>query len=40
MKKHMDRENSSVVTRGRGWAVGAAGEGEHLCGDRQEIMYN
>ena len=23
-----------------GWGVGIAGEGEHLRGDSQEIMYN
>ena len=40
MNKHVDKENSSVVTRGSGWRVGTGGEGEHLFGDGQEIMYN
>ena len=40
MNKHMDKENSSVVTWGWGWGMGTGGEGEHLCGDSQEIIYN
>ena len=40
IKKHMDKENSSVVTRGKRVGSGHRGEGEHLCGDSQEIMYN
>ena len=40
MNKHVDKENSSVVTRGRGLGVGTGGEGEHLCADGEEIMYN
>ena len=38
INKYWDKENSSVVTRGR--EGGTGGEGEHLCGDGQEIMYN
>ena len=44
INKHMDKENSSVggtVPSGEGeWGLGTGAEGEHLCGDRQEIMYN
>ena len=40
MSKHTDKENRSVVTRGRGVGVGTGGEGEHLHANRQEIMYN
>ena len=40
ISKHMDKENSSVVTRGRGLGVGTGGEGEYLYGDREAIMYN
>ena len=40
INKHTDKENSSVVTTGRGWGVGTGSEGEHLRGDSQEIMYN
>ena len=39
INKHMDKESSSVVTRGGEVGDGHGGEGEHLCGDRQEIMY-
>ena len=32
INKHMDKENSSVVTRGRGMRVGTGGEGKYIYG--------
>ena len=51
MESISDREDSKLKDAERnkivqwlpgegGWRVGTGGEREHLCGDRQEIMYN
>ena len=40
INKYWDEENRSVVNRGRGVGRGTGSEGEHLCGDSQEIMNN
>ena len=40
INKHVDKGNSLVITKGRGVGDGHGGEGEHLYGDRQEIMHH